>query len=102
MKYAIVKNGVVVNIASANRALSADWVQAPIGAGVSIGDRWDGAMFYDASNSPRLTPEAQATQEYIKNLEQDNARKDELIKSLTDRVDLAEDCIAEMAMIVYA
>ena len=58
MKYAIIENGIVVNIAIANRPLSNMWIQIPIRASVSIGDTWDGSMFYDQDGNPRITPEA--------------------------------------------
>lgn len=42
MKYAIIEDGIVVNIAVANAPLAANWVPA---GSARIGDQWDGESF---------------------------------------------------------
>ena len=42
MKYAIIENGIVVNIAVSNAPLAANWVN---GSGAQIGWAWDGISF---------------------------------------------------------
>ena len=50
MKYAIVENGVVVNIAVADDPVADNWIEAN---GAEIGDLWDGQGF----SKPAKTPE---------------------------------------------
>ena len=57
MKYAIIENGVVVNIAVSNRQIAANWVAIPIGCPVAIGDTYASGCFYDAGGNLRLPPE---------------------------------------------
>ena len=92
----------VENIAESYMALDANWIQVPTGAPVSIGDTYDGNMFYDTEGNIRLTPELKATQTRIAELEAENVLKTAQIQALSDRNDFLEDCIAEMAGMVYA
>lgn len=57
MKYAIVKGGVVVNIAEGNHPLTAEWHAIPAGCPVEIGDMYDGGAFYSPEGEMRMTPE---------------------------------------------
>ncbi len=54
MKFAIIDNGIVVNIAVADAAIHSNWI--PWEDGVNIGDSWDGSSFAPAPSPPALTP----------------------------------------------
>lgn len=69
MKFAIIEDGVVVNIADSNRALATNWILIPIGSAVSIGDTYDGRLFYAPDGSVRLTPEQAYSANRISELE---------------------------------
>lgn len=49
MKYAIIENGVVINIAKADSPISANWVLA---GSAKRGDIWDGSVFTTPSKTP--------------------------------------------------
>ena len=102
MIYAIIENNIVSNIAESNHALNENWVAVPFGACVSIGSSYYNNIFYDANGEPILTPEVNLTQNKIKELEEENVLKTAQIQALSDRNDFLEDCLAEMAGIVYA
>lgn len=55
MKYAIVENGKVVNIASAESPLNENWIQAD---SPKIGDTWDGSAFTTPPIDPAVIAEA--------------------------------------------
>ena len=104
MIYAILNETMdtVTNIAESYMALNTNWVQVPSGSPVSIGDTYDGRMFYSLEGELRITPEVEVTQTRIKELEEENVLKTAQIKALSDRNDFLEDCIAEMAGLIYA
>jgi hypothetical protein len=106
MIFAIIENNIVINIASGHRPLTSNWVLVPTGMSVSIGDTFDGATFYDQDGNPRLAGETVYVQGNLTALQADveseNILKDAQIKALSDRNDFLEDCIAEMAGMVYA
>lgn len=54
MKYAIVENGVVVNLARADAPIAANWIQ--FDDAVNLGDLWDGQQFSPAPQ-PEKSPE---------------------------------------------
>lgn len=58
MKYAIVENGVVVNLAVADEPLEANWIE--FDGPVTLGDLWDGAAFSPAPIPQRSPDEVQA------------------------------------------
>jgi len=60
MNYAIIENGIVVNIAVSNHQLAANWVAIPTGCPVSIGDSYDGAVFKSPEGEMRMPPETAA------------------------------------------
>ncbi|ABF64341.1 hypothetical protein TM1040_1608 [Ruegeria sp. TM1040] len=57
MKYAIIENGVVVNIAKADAPLAYNWVGA---GGARIGDLWDGQAFTPPAPPPPTTDDVNA------------------------------------------
>lgn len=58
MRYAIVENGIVTNIAVSNRPLAGTWHAIPTGCPVDIGDTFDGSLFRSPDGEIRLTAEA--------------------------------------------
>lgn len=104
MIYAILNEEMnkVENVAESYMALEANWIQVPAGMPVIIGDTYDGTMFYSKDGELRVTPETKVMQNHIKELENDNILKTAQIQALSDRNDFLEDCIAEMAGMVYA
>ena len=104
MIYAILNktHDTVENIAESYIALNTNWVQVPANVPVAIGDSFDGRMFYDAEGKMRVTPEVEQAQARIKELEEENTLKTAQIQALSDRNDFLEDCIAEMAGVIYA
>ena len=108
------KNQVVVSIDENNRIAMVSWYKiAPEGA--LIVDRnmlpegnltdylyVDGAFIHDPL--PELEPEAPvpSTEDRITELESDKKLMDAQIQALSARNDFLEDCIAEMATIIYA
>lgn len=57
MRYAIVQDGIVINIAVGNRQMTADWVLIPAGMPVQIGDAYSAGIFYSTDGEIRYTPE---------------------------------------------
>lgn len=104
MIYAILNeiHDTVENVAESYMALDTNWIQVPTNAPVSIGDTYDGRMFYSPEGELRVAPEVEATQTRVKELEEENVLKTAQIQALSDRNDFLEDCIAEMAGLVYA
>ena len=102
MNYAIIEDGIVVNIAVANHQVATNWILIPTGAPVGIGDTYDGKMFYGQNGNVKLTPETEVAQSRIAELEAENILKTVQIKALSDRNDFLEDCIVELAATVYA
>lgn len=104
MIYAVLNEtmDMVTNVAESYMALDTNWIQVLAGSPVSIGDRYDGKMFYSPEGNLRVAPEVEVAQTRIKELEEDNVLKTAQIQALSDRNDFLEDCIAEMAGLVYA
>lgn len=71
MKYAIMENGVVKNIARSNRALAANWVQLPADSPVQVGDCRRDGCFYAPDGSMRMTPEMAAAAKQIAALQEE-------------------------------
>lgn len=88
MKYAIVENGIVSNIAVSNRPLAAGWQAIPTGVPVAIGDTFSGGMFYAPDGSARMSPEMAAANAKIAALEEQNA--------------MLTECLLEISGVVYA
>lgn len=104
MIYAILNETLttVENIVESHRAFEENWIQVPTNAPVSIGDTYNYSMFYSPDGELRVSPEIKVAQDRIKELEQDNILKTTQIQELSDRNNFLEDCIAEMAGMVYA
>lgn len=91
MDYLLIENGVIVNIIICeDDEMVALFGAVPSYEGAAIGDT------YSPPNSPPTIDERVTT------LESDNALLKQQLKAASDQNDFLEDCIAEMAGIVYA
>ena len=100
--YALVENGVVTNVMVLYPPNAAEFEGAvPCGdLPVAVGDTWDGQDFYrggEKLDSPLAVAQAEA-QTLKENIPMLKAQ----IQAISDRNDFVEDCIAEMAAVVYA
>ena len=100
--YALVGNGVVTNVMVLYPPNAADFEGAvPCGdLPVAVGDTWDGQDFYrggEKLDSPLAVAQAEA-----QSLKEDIPMLKAQIQAISDRNDFVEDCIAEMATVVYA
>jgi len=102
MNFAIVENGIVTNVVVSNQPLDTNWVQIPSSMVVDIGDRCENFAFYDPNGNLRMMEETITTYNRVIRLEDDEILKTAQIKALADRNDFLEDCIAEIACVVYA
>lgn len=102
MNYAVVENGTVTNIIWLYSANAEDFPSAvPCGdLPVAIGDTYDGTDFYRGGE--KLVSPLAAAQAEAQTLKEDLPRLKAQIKAISDRNEFVEDCIAEMATVVYA
>lgn len=99
MLYALIENGIVVNIIWLNARNASDFpgCVAFDGYPVSIGDEYHDGKFW--RNGEELLDEQGQLNE---RLTSENKSLKAQIKAISDRNDFIEDCIAEMATVVYA
>lgn len=105
---------IVLKLGDDRRVLSAAWYKVPPkgavivprsalpSGGVSDYRYVDGAFVYDPLPEPEPEIPAPTAEERITELESDKKLMDAQIQALSDRNDFLEDCIAEMATIIYA
>lgn len=93
MEYCIVEDGVIVNMIVAE----ADFAEE-IGALPG----YDGAAIGGAYTPPDPEPEPPTTDERVAKLEAENKLLREQVSAQADQAEFYEECIAEMAAIVYA
>lgn len=93
MEYCIVEDGVIVNMIVAE----ADFAEE-IGALPG----YDGAAIGRAYTPPAPEPEPPTTDERLEKLESENKLLREQVSAQADQAEFYEECIAEMAAIVYA
>ena len=93
MEYCIVEDGVIVNMIVAE----ADFAEE-IGALPS----YEGAAIGGAYTPPPPEPEPPTTDERLEKLENENKLLREQVSAQADQAEFYEECIAEMAAIVYA
>ena len=92
MNYCIVNaDGIIENII----VCESDEVAAQFGAAAS----YDGAAIGEAYSPPPPPP---TTEERVATLESENAMLKAQVSAQSDQMDFYEDCIAEMAAVVYA
>lgn len=102
MRYAIITDGVVTNVIILYPGNAGDFPDA-VRCGdvpVAIGDTWDGENFY--RNGEKLVSELEAAQREVQTMQADLPALRAQIQAISDRNDFIEDCIAEMAAVVYA
>lgn len=102
MNYALIENGVVTNLIWLYSANAEDFPSAvPCGdLPVAIGDTYDGTAFYRGGE--KLVSHLEAAQAEAQTLKEDLPMLKAQLKAISDRNDFIEDCIAEMAAVVYA
>lgn len=102
MNYAVVENGTVTNIIWLYPGNASDFPSAvPCGdLPVAIGDTYDGEHFYRGGE--KLDSPLAVAQQEAQTLKEDIPMLKAQIKAISDRNDFIEDCIAEMATVVYA
>ena len=101
MNYALVENGVVANIIWLYEGNAHEFAGAmPMGdRAVQIGDTYENGAFYHegARVMSRLEQTEAEHAAYAEKLKLQEAQ----IQALSDRNDFMEDCVAEMAGVVY-
>ena len=90
MEYCIVEDGVIVNMIVAEEDFAAEIGALPGYDGAAIG----------GSYSP--PPPPPTTEERVAALEAENKLLKEQVSAQADQAEFYEDCIAEMAAVVYA
>lgn len=100
--YALVENGVVTNVMVLYPPSAAEFAGAvPCGdLPVAVGDTYDGEHFYRGGE--KLDSPLAVAQQEAQTLRQELPVMKAQIQALSDRNDFVEDCIAEMAAVVYA
>ena len=93
MEYCIVKDGVIVNMIVAEADFAAEIGALP---------GYDGAAIGGAYTPPAPEPEPPTTDERLEKLESENKLLREQVSAQADQAEFYEECIAEMAAIVYA
>lgn len=94
MDYCIVNSeGIIVNIIVAEADFAAEIGALP---------GYDGAAIGGAYTPPPPEPEPPTTDERLEKLETENKLLREQVSAQADQAEFYEDCIAEMAAIVYA
>lgn len=96
-----VENGVVVNIEwrSNSTEETASLVEID-DRNVGIGDTYDGANFYH--NGEKIMTQLEAAQAEAEKLKEENTMLTAQVSALSDQMDFYEECIVEMAEVVYA
>ena len=93
MEYCIVEDGVIVNMIVAEADFAAEIGALP---------GYDGAAIGGAYTPPPPEPESPTTDERLEKLEAENKLLREQVSAQADQAEFYEECIAEMAAIVYA
>ena len=93
MEYCIVEDGVIVNMIVAEADFAAEIGALP---------GYDGAAIGGAYTPPAPEPEPPTTDERVAKLENENKLLREQVSAQADQAEFYEECIAEMAAIVYA
>lgn len=101
MRYAIITDGVVTNVIILYPGNAGDFQTAvPCGdVPVAIGDTYDGQDFY--REGEKVVSPLTAAQKEMETMQADLPMLKAQIQAISDRNDFIEDCIAEMAAVVY-
>ena len=101
MRYAVIEDGVVTNIIVLYPSNAKDFPGAvhcgdvPVG----IGDTWDGQDFY--RDGEKVVSPLTAARQEVQTMQEELPMLKAQIQAISDRNDFIEDCIAEMATVVY-
>lgn len=93
MEYCIVEDGVIANMIVAEADFAGEIGALP---------GYDGAAIGGAYTPPAPEPEPPTTDERVAKLESENKLLREQVSAQADQAEFYEECIAEMAAIVYA
>lgn len=99
MRYALIEDGIVINIIWLNAFNATDFpgcVAIEDGMSVGIGDEYRDGKFW--RNGEELLNEQGRTNAELR---AENRTLRAQIKAISDRNEFVEDCIAEMATVVY-
>ena len=101
MNYAVTEDGVVTNIIVLYPSNAKDFPEAvPCGdVPVGIGDTWDGQDFY--RDGEKVVSPLTAARQEVQTMQEELPMLKAQIQAISDRNDFIEDCIAEMAAVVY-
>lgn len=102
MRYAVIEDGVVTNIIVLYPNNAKNFPDAvPCGdVPVAMDDTWDGENFY--RNGEKLVSPLTAARQEVATMQTELPLLKAQIQAISDRNDFIEDCIAEMATVVYA
>lgn len=101
MRYAIITDGVVTNVIVLYPGNARDFPSAVVCGDlpVAIGDTYDGQDFY--RDGEKVVSPLTAAQKEVETMQADLPMLKAQIQAISDRNDFIEDCIAEMAAVVY-
>ena len=101
MRYAVIEDGAVVNVIILYPGGAKSFPTAvPCGdVPVAIGDTYDGQDFY--RDGEKVVSTLTAAQKEVETMQADLPMLKAQIQAISDRNDFIEDCIAEMAAVVY-
>lgn len=101
MNYAVTEDGVVTNIIVLYPSNAKDFPGAvPCGdVPVGIADTWDGQDFY--RDGEKVVSPLTAARQEVQTMQEELPMLKAQIQAISDRNDFIEDCIAEMAAVVY-
>jgi hypothetical protein len=88
MRYAIVENDTVINIAESDVAFDSNWFEIPAGLVIDLNDTYLDGRFYNQEGQVRMTEEMQLLYNYVDELENKNT--------------FLEECLAEVATKLYS
>ena len=93
MEYCIIEDGVIVNMSVAEADFAEEIGALPSYEGAAIGGAYD---------PPEPEPAPPTIEERVEQLEAENKLLREQVSAQADQAEFYEECIAEMAAIVYA
>ena len=101
MNYAVMEDGVVTNIIVLYPSNAKDFPgDVPCGdVPVGIGDTWDGQDFY--RDGQKVVSPLTAARQEVQTMQEELPMLKAQIQAISDRNDFIEDCMAEMAAVVY-
>lgn len=96
-----IENGVVVNIEWRSNAFDeTENLKEVSDRVIEIGDTYDGTNFY--RNGEKIPTQLEIAQAEAEKLKEENTMLTAQVSALSDQMDFYEECIVEMAEVVYA